>query len=61
MKKKLYKDLPWNKGCDPENWYRKLGPLLYDGQTRHLEYEHKVKFGANKGEYWSRAIWGWWR
>lgn len=61
MKKKFYCDLPWNKGCDPENWYRQLGPFVYDGQTRHLGFVRKLKFGAGKGEYVERTVWGWWR
>ena len=61
MKKKLYKDLPWNKGCDPEIWYRELGPLVYDGQSRHLSLVRKLKFGVGKGEYVERIVWGWWR
>jgi len=61
MKKKFYNDLPWNKGCDPESWYRKLGPLKYDGDTRQLVWVHKLKFGKWKGTYYERALWGWWR
>lgn len=57
LKKKFFKDLPWNKGCDPQSWYRTFGPFVYDSDFRILEFRWKNK----SGEWTGKVLWCWWR
>jgi len=50
--KKFYNDLPWNKGCDPEVWYRQLGPFVWDSESRTLVLQWK----NSAGEYVEKEL-----